>query len=128
MKIIGSILSLAAILGVPLLLALSFPAMADRTPASEVTAAAPSGEALFESSKCSLCHGIETRGIEGKATSERMKSPDLSDVGADRGADWIVEYLKREIEVGGEKHPRPFTGSDQDARLIADWLVEPQSE
>ena len=83
-----------------------------------------SGKDLFLKYKCNRCHSIQAEGIE--ATSERMKkkTPDLSNVGNRvESAEWIVKWIKREIERDGKKHRGKFKGTDEELNTIAQWLM-----
>lgn len=83
---------------------------------------AADGQELFLSNNCNRCHSIERFDIEATVESERMKGPDLSQVGDERTAEWITNYVTRETELNGKKHRFPYKGSESDLATIAEWL------
>ena len=85
------------------------------------------GKAKFEEAKCNLCHAVSTAGIEAKTKSAAMAGPDLVDIEVD--ADAIVLYLKQEGELEGKKkHKKKWTGSDEDAKVIVEWILAQKSD
>ena len=97
------------------------------TPAPSVaageTAAATTGPEMFLGFKCNTCHSIDSQHIASKATSEKMKGPDLSDVGNKHDAAWILGWLKHEQELNGHKHKAPIKGTDDELKKLAAWLI-----
>lgn len=85
---------------------------------------APDGQEVFLAQKCNLCHSVSTVGIEAKTSSEKLLGPDLVDL--DRDAEWLAGWLKKEIELDGEKHKKQFTGSDEELAALIDWLQAQQ--
>jgi cytochrome c2 len=84
---------------------------------------AAAGKELFVGSKCNTCHSVQSQGIEAKTTSEKMKGPDLSDVGDKHDAKWIDGWLQHVEKKDGKAHKGTFKGTDEErAKLIA-WLV-----
>jgi cytochrome c551/c552 len=88
-------------------------------------ALAADGKALFESSKCVRCHSIESQGVAAKPKEgeEDEEIEDLSKVGAERSAEWIQKYLRKEEAIEGKKHKQKFRGSDGDLQTLATWLA-----
>lgn len=84
------------------------------------------GKAAFSDNGCARCHGVETQDIVATISSERMRGPDLSQIGTERDADWIVAYVKREETVDGERHRAPYGGTDDHLRALAEWLAQLQ--
>ncbi len=82
------------------------------------------GKTVFESSKCGMCHSVESAGIQKK---EGKKVTDLSKVGAEKKADWIAKYLKKEADLNGKKHGPKFAGTDEDLQALAKWLAAPKA-
>jgi mono/diheme cytochrome c family protein len=80
----------------------------------------PPGKTLFLDNKCNVCHSIKSDGIERKSSAS--KAPDLSTVGSERTADWIVKFLKKEVDLEGKKHIKAWTGKNEDLTAIAKWL------
>ena len=88
----------------------------------------PAGKALFVDQKCSMCHSVDAVGIERKSKSDKMKGPDLSTVGDEHDAAWIAAFVKQEETLDGEKHDKPYKGTDEDLQAIADWLASMKSD
>lgn len=93
-------------------------------PSDPTSEGAPDGKAVFLDQRCNLCHSVSTAGIEAKTRSETMRGPDLVDL--DRDAEWLEGWLKKEIELDGEKHKKAFTGSDEELAALIDWLLAQQ--
>lgn len=85
------------------------------------TASVPAGQKLFMDKKCNTCHSIDSLKITKKLASS--KAPDLSNVGAERNAEWITKWLKKEVDLNGKKHSAPFTGTPEETKTLADWLA-----
>jgi len=86
------------------------------------------GKALFtETHKCNMCHAVPAVGIEAKTTSEKMKGADLGGKIEAEFAE-IAAYVRKEGELDGKTHKRPFKGTDEELQAIVDWLssLEPQ--
>ena len=61
---------------------------------------------------------------EGAATgTEKKKPPDLSAVGLERQADWIVKYLQKLETIKEKKHMKKFKGTDDELTQLAAWLA-----
>lgn len=84
------------------------------------------GQVAFLENGCARCHSIETQDIEATITLEAMRGPDLGQIGTARDADWIVAYVKREETQDGDRHRAPYGGTDEDLRLLSEWLVQRQ--
>lgn len=81
------------------------------------------GKTLFLEQKCNRCHAVEAEDIEATVRSERMRGPDLGEVGKERSAEWIVQFVKKEVEVDGKTHRSSYQGTGADLEAIATWLV-----
>jgi cytochrome c5 len=79
------------------------------------------GKTIFEEAKCTACHGITSQGIEAKKKSD--KNPDLSKLTAGHDADFFMKYLKKEETLNSKKHAIPFKGTDEDLKIMVDWLI-----
>ena len=79
------------------------------------------GKTIFEESKCTACHAIESQGIEAKKKSD--KNPDLSKITEGHDVDFWTKYLKKEETMNSKKHPIPFKGSDEDLKVMMEWLM-----
>ena len=86
------------------------------------------GREAFVDNKCNMCHSVAAQDIERTSKSDKMKAEDLSAVGDERDAGWIVEFIKKETDLDGEEHQRTFKGSDEELAAIADWLSGLKSE
>ncbi len=99
----------------------------------------PQGKTLFLKYKCNSCHSVEAVGIAKKAVAEekeevavtatatpaapKKKPPDLSGVGLDVKADWIVKFMKKlETTKAGKKHMKLWKGTDKELQEVASWL------
>lgn len=79
---------------------------------------------LFVSGRCMRCHSVEAQGIAAKPRAgEEDEVTDLSKAGADRTAEWMQQYLRREADVDGVKHRQKYRGSDEDLKTLALWLA-----
>lgn len=81
------------------------------------------GKAAFSESGCNRCHAVETQGIEATIAVERMRGPDLSQIGSERDAEWIVGWVKRDLAVDDKRHSAPYRGTDDDLQALALWLA-----
>lgn len=115
-------LSLAAIVGIPLVVAaVTVPLLTVPQPAR---AADPPGKAAFLAQKCNMCHSIDSQGVARTGKSEKMAGPDLSNVGAEHDAAWMTAYLKKEqANAEGKKHGKGWAGSDEDLAALTEWLA-----
>jgi cytochrome c2 len=88
----------------------------------------PDGKQVFEDEKCNLCHSVSTAGIEAKTKSEKLKGPDLVNLADSYEAKWIVKYVKKEADLDGKTHKKPFKGTDEELQALVDWLLEQKAE
>jgi mono/diheme cytochrome c family protein len=103
------------------------PDSGNATSSDEASVTAPSdGKAAYVNNGCAQCHSVETQDIAATISSEQMRGPDLSLIGSEHDADWIVAYVKREQTVDGEQHRVPYSGNDDDLQAVAEWLVQLQ--
>jgi mono/diheme cytochrome c family protein len=87
-----------------------------------VTEAGEEGLAAFNAQKCNMCHSVPQAEIVAKMKSEKMKGPDLP--AEARESDWIMGFLKREVQVNGADHKKEYKGTDEELQAIAAWLIE----
>jgi hypothetical protein len=78
------------------------------------------GKKVFMDNKCSTCHSVDSQQI--KKTMASSKAPDLSNVGSTRTEEWITKWLKKEEAIDGKKHPKTWTGKDEDLTTLVKWL------
>ncbi len=79
------------------------------------------GKKLFLANKCNTCHSIESQTI--KKTLATSKAPDLSNVGSERKADWIAQFIQKKIDKDGKKHLKLWAGKEEDLKTLTEWLV-----
>jgi len=108
-----------------LILAVAWPASAGAAPAVQSEGSGPaaaSGKAIFLSQKCNMCHDVSSAGIEATTKSAKMKGPDLKNLKQD--PEWISKFLKKEVDLNGQKHKKNFTGNQAELKTLVDWLLE----
>lgn len=84
-----------------------------------------SGKDAFLKNQCNKCHTINAVHIErlkGESDDSDIKPPDLSHVGKERSAAWIVGWLNRTETINGKRHKKKFTGTPAEAQTLANWL------
>ena len=80
------------------------------------------GKALFtDTHKCNMCHGVPAAEIEAKTKNEKMKGGDLGGKIETEFAD-LAAYVRKEAELDGKTHKKPFKGTDEELQAILDWL------
>ena len=85
-------------------------------------AAEQDGKALFtDVHKCNMCHAVPAAGIEAKTKSKTMKGGDLGGK-IDTELAEIAAYVRKEAEIDGKTHKKPFKGTDEELQAIIDWL------
>jgi hypothetical protein len=55
-----------------------------------------------------------------------MQGPDLS--GAQYEEDWLIKYVKKEVQLNDKDHKGAFKGSDDDLKAILAWLGKQTAE
>jgi mono/diheme cytochrome c family protein len=124
--VLACALGLAAFYGVGLC---DEPAQAADAAKTKVSDAKP----VFLKYKCNSCHTIESQGITKKAVAGEAaetgdKPPDLSGVGVDRNAVWIVSFLQKKEKLEGKLHIKKFRGTDAELQKLATWLGSMKDE
>lgn len=107
-------LSLLAALSLASLLAMATPS----------SAADEAGKKEFLAQKCNKCHSIASHQIEATVQSEKMKGPDLSDVGSKHDAAWMTQWVKKEVQLEGKSHSAKWEGTDKQLATIVGWLAQ----
>lgn len=105
------------------------------------------GKAIYLKYTCNSCHTMAAQSIEKKASaseaeasgtkeaaaskeageessSSKKKAPDLSAVGTEREAEWIVKYMQKLEAIKEKKHMKKFKGTSEELTQLAAWLVE----
>ena len=114
-------------------------ASADEAAPAKEAKEAP-GKALYLQYSCNSCHTVAAQAIEKKASasegeakeaaageeasSTKKKAPDLSAVGTELKAEFIVKYLQKLEAIKGKKHMKKFKGTDEELAQLAAWLAE----
>jgi cbb3-type cytochrome oxidase cytochrome c subunit len=102
--------------------------------ATTVPASGADGKELFVKNRCRSCHAVKAAAIERKKSAEDeepagdRKPPDLSGVGKEHTAAWIVSYLLKKEAIKGEKHPKKFRAAEGELKAIAAWLETMKSD
>lgn len=86
------------------------------------------GKAIFMAEKCNLCHAIPAEGIEAKVKSEKMRGPDLPTAEEAEDKELLLEYLRQDAEIDGEKHKKAFKGSDEELGALVQWIESMRDE
>lgn len=95
---------------------------------TEEAAEAPSGEKVFQRKNCQQCHAVVAAEIERGEVSERMRGPDLSDIGSRMTDDELRHYLEKGDPVRGEQHWKGFWGDEEDFEALVVWLSSLRTE
>lgn len=123
MRKVKDLAKLAALLLAPAALVAVMPLLA-ATPAAAAGEAAKTGKEIFEAQKCNVCHSIDSQSVARTSTSDKMKGPDLSDVGKGHDSAWVSKWLKKEVAAeDGKKHMPTFKGTDDEMKTLSDWLA-----
>ncbi len=77
------------------------------------------GNKIFLDNKCNMCHTVNSLGIESK----KSDATDLSNVGKDKTTEFLMKYLKKEAKLNDKDHKSSFKGSDEDLKVLVDWLL-----
>lgn len=101
----------AALLAVPMLLW-----------TSSVSAETADAKQIFLGQKCNLCHSVKSAGIEATMKVEKMKGPDFPVAHVDKAQ--LKTYLLQTSEMNGKKHPKKFSGSDEQLNAVLDWVTK----
>ena len=82
------------------------------------------GQQIFTDSKCTKCHSVESLEI----VSSKDEPLDLSNIGADKDAEFLKKYLVKEETMNDKKHKTKFKGSDEELNTLVDWLLTLKTE
>lgn len=82
------------------------------------------GKKIFVDNKCNMCHTVTTAAIESK----KSDAVDLSTVGKDKTIEFLTKYLKKEAKLNDKDHKSAFKGSDEDLKVLVDWLLTLKGE
>lgn len=96
--------------------------------------AAEAGPDVFKALECQKCHSIESAGIEKveeeesaldmfAEEEEEEEAPDLSGVGTEHDAEWMMKWLRKEVRNDdGKKHKQKFKGTDEQMKAVVEYL------
>lgn len=73
------------------------------------------GKKVFEEKRCSVCHAIGGRG--GKI------GPDLSDIGNERDADWLMKFLQDPKGTIPGAKMMPVKANNEELLALVDYLL-----
>ena len=105
-----------------IVLSLAIAAVAVMALSPSATADELDGKALFtDTHKCNMCHAVPAADIEAKTTSDKMKGGDLGGKVEVELAK-MAAYLRKEADLDGKSHKKPFKGTDEELQAIIDWL------
>ena len=94
-------------------------AAAAALPASARAAEQLDGKKIFLAQKCETCHAVSSAEIK---MTGKIKGPDLAGAASKRDATVLSGYLRRNADLNGKKHVKPFTGSDEELGALIAWL------
>lgn len=87
----------------------------------------PAGKKLFVDSKCNVCHSIQAQGIAKKGPAvkpgDKKAPPDLSTIGDQKSAEWIAKFVTKKESLNEKKHPKGWTGKEEDLKTLTEWLA-----
>jgi mono/diheme cytochrome c family protein len=86
------------------------------------------GKQVFLDKNCNMCHAVSTAEIEAKTRSQAMLGPDLATDARELTEERMVAYLKREADLEGKRHPRAFTGTQEELNALVTWIQQQQQE
>ena len=90
-------------------------------PPSIAQEARPDGQAIFMSVSCNMCHSVPALGIQAKATSEKMKGPDIAGIRVEPQE--LAKYLRGQSSRDGKRHLKEFKGTDEELRVLVAWVL-----
>jgi len=87
----------------------------------------PAGKKIFVDSKCNVCHSVSSQGVAKKGPAvkpgDKKAPPDLSAIGDEKTADWIAKFVTKKEALNNKKHPKGWTGKDEDLKVLSEWLA-----
>jgi mono/diheme cytochrome c family protein len=84
------------------------------------------GKQIFLAQKCNLCHTVSSAGIQ--MTMKSSKAPDLAGAAVKIDAQVLNGYLRKKADIKGKKHPKEFTGSDEELGALIAWLQKQEKK
>ena len=80
------------------------------------------GLTLFIAQKCNMCHSVPEVDVAALVKSKKMRGPDMP--AESHEPDWIVRYLKREVQLNDKDHKKEFKGTEEELKAIVAWIGE----
>src|SRR5262245_16653802 len=77
------------------------------------------GKKIFTDQKCNMCHAVSSAGI---TPTGKIKAPDLAGLASKEDPAVLSKFLKKEGDLRGKKHIKPFTGSAEELSALVAWL------
>jgi cytochrome c2 len=77
------------------------------------------GKKIFLDQKCNMCHAVSSASIE---PTGKIKAPDLTGLASKEDPKLLTSFLKKEADIHGKKHIKPFTGTDEELAAVIAWL------
>jgi len=90
--------------------------------------ASAAGQSVFTEQKCDTCHAVPAVGIEAKVKSAKMQGPDLPTGSLSQEIERLTRVVQQEEQTNGKKHPKKFTGSDEELAALFSWLSQLDAE
>ncbi len=90
--------------------------------------AAPDGKDVFLAQKCNTCHSVPAAGVEATVKIEKMKGPALPTASMATDVERQSHVVRQEELIDGKKHPKKFSGSDEELAALFGWLGQLAAE
>lgn len=88
-------------------------------PAPPAVGTEAAGREVFLGQRCDTCHGVGSAGIEAKTSA----GGDLTGAGSSLDRAAIAAILEGGETPGGKRHPKKFSGSQEELDALIDWLL-----
>ncbi len=84
------------------------------------------GKQIFLDAKCQTCHTVESVDV---ISDKKLRGGDLSKVGDEFKADWLKQYLMKEVDLNEKKHPsKALKADDEGFAELVEWLAALKTE
>lgn len=83
---------------------------------------APTGPSIFQAQGCQACHAVPGASL-AKLGDDTLSGPDLQGLGEEYRARNLKRWLKRDKLHHGHTHLQRFQGTDEELKVLVDWLV-----
>lgn len=77
------------------------------------------GKKIFVDQKCISCHSVKSLDL----ISKKKDATDLSSGSKSWTAEFLTQYLKKEVKLDGKLHKSVFKGTDDQLKTLIDWLL-----